>query len=1243
MGVVYEALDKSRNHRVALKTLTRAEPSAIYRLKNEFRALADVVHPHLVGLHELFVEDDRWFFTMDFIDGIPFIQHARASDDSWGPTITIPPEKTVGLPSQGGAVSPSAERTVGRLDPVVLRETMLQLVDGVRAIHDARKLHRDLKPSNVLVTRDGRVKILDFGLVSGADFGDIGKTVSGELAGTPGYMSPEQARREPATVESDWYSVGVILYEALTGRLPFGGHVLDVLAAKQERMPVRPREVDASLPEDLDELCVDLLQIAPQRRPKGSEVLVRLGAATSSTARSTPGDGTARAISHQGAGAPPFVGRRGEIEQLSSALGDADRGKPVLMRMHGLSGIGKSALLRHFIDTVAREHGAVVLESRCYERESVPYKGIDGIVDALTRHMRRLPPIEAARLVPRHVDALARLFPVLQRVQAVASTPHRRGLPPDPAELRRKAFSALGDLLGRMANESPLVLCIDDFQWADLDSVNVLRDLFTQPEPAPCLIVVAYRSEESEHSEALRSLEAILSESTFDVRELSVSGLTQLEVSELGRSLAPSLRALNTNLLWQESQGNPYFVHELVQQISDPEEDTPPPSSRLSLEHALRARIGELQEEPRRLLELVAVLGRPTPAKVLSTALDLGDETGSLRLLRAKHFIRMSSGGFVEAYHDRVRVSVVETLSSDDVRSLHARIAPVLEAIRTEPQVLVEHYRAAGNDDRAFLHAIPAAERAAEALAFDHAARFYRLALEILPSERAREAGGLQWKLAEILANAGRPMEAAAAYERAAETMQGGDAARLRTLAAAQKLLAGHVGQGISDLKALLLDNGVEIPSDPLEQFQEGERARKEWEPLAEHLVREGGWRTEGDLAVEERTQLDLLHAAHLGLFGYDQSLLSHVVGNRHGVAACVAREPMRCLRASTALLYGQRSLGMQPRRHNLDIMRAAGEKLDSPLARAWQKFDEGVAAHFAMDGPLAVHAFSEAEQIFSTRCHGVTRELSFVRFHIAANLLLTGRIRDRLNACDEWLRVARERGDFFLELWMTILGCKHLCADDPEAMRREIELMLAQLESLSGVDPSQSVVGVVQMIATYALCQLDCYGDGRDKAWSRLESFRERWESEMLIAAVPLHRLLLQLHQALALAALSGSAAWRTDLELRTVSLAKQLTTSDRPLMAMLGRVLRATLARLRGDREGAITELGAAALHVETWSPIWSHCTRRQVGKLVGGTEGMELIGAADEVLRAEGVANPERWANMWVPGFSSVASAR
>ena len=176
-------------------------------------------------------------------------------------------------PSKSSTGSKPAMRTASyHFDEPRLRTVLGQLAEGVDALHKAGKLHRDIKPPNVLVTADGRVVLLDFGLT--ADLRSV--DTERQVVGTVGHMSPEQAGGEAVSTASDWYSVGVMLYEAMTGQLPFMGSQAEILAAKQKKTAPSPDGLVEDLPPDLLRLCVALLERDPTKRPTGREVVARL-------------------------------------------------------------------------------------------------------------------------------------------------------------------------------------------------------------------------------------------------------------------------------------------------------------------------------------------------------------------------------------------------------------------------------------------------------------------------------------------------------------------------------------------------------------------------------------------------------------------------------------------------------------------------------------------------------------------------------------------------------------------------------------------------------------------------------------------------------------------------------------------------------------------------------------------------------------------------------------------------------
>ena len=219
---------------------------------------------------------------------------------------------------------------------------------------------------------------------------------------------------------------------------------------------------------------------------------------------------------------------------------------------------------------VREDAEALILSGRCYRRESVPYKALDSLVDGLSRWLLRLPPLEAARFLPRDFGALARLFPVLRGVGEATVGRRTTVEIPDAPELRRRGFVALRDLLGRLADDRTVVLAIDDLQWGDLDSGHLLLDLLQPPSAPPLLLVASFRSDEADHSPLLRLLRERrplgVEVLTTEVRELAAAEAEALAVARLGLEGVDS--AVAAKLLVRESGGSPFLMEQLAQQAA---------------------------------------------------------------------------------------------------------------------------------------------------------------------------------------------------------------------------------------------------------------------------------------------------------------------------------------------------------------------------------------------------------------------------------------------------------------------------------------------------------------------------------------------------------------------------------------------------------------------------------------------------------------------------------------------------
>ena len=384
MGVVYEAWDKVREVRVALKTLNGLTPGALQLFKHEFRALADVSHPNLASLYELFAEDGQWFFSMEYVEGGHFLEQVRLGQETAPLSATreslIGPDEPTFVPGsfQGGeaARQPLAQDLC---DTERLRGLLGQLVRAVLALHAAGILHRDLKPLNVKVTPEGRVVVLDFGLAAHAAPAQFDVASQAGIVGTIAYMSPEQASGSRITEATDWYAVGVMVYEALTGRRPFEGSPARILQDKQ-LFDAPPVSRFGNLTAEWEAICAGLLERDPSRRMTGMDLLARLDS------HSTPGSGYSAGSATAARPAERiFVGREAQLSLLHEAFDATEANIPSLALVRGKSGIGKSSLVEHFLRELSGRPNTVVLAGRCYERESMPYKAFDNVVDSMAR------------------------------------------------------------------------------------------------------------------------------------------------------------------------------------------------------------------------------------------------------------------------------------------------------------------------------------------------------------------------------------------------------------------------------------------------------------------------------------------------------------------------------------------------------------------------------------------------------------------------------------------------------------------------------------------------------------------------------------------------------------------------------------------------------------------------------------------------------------------------------------------
>lgn len=244
MAQVYLARDRSLDRPVAVKELVpefATDPSFVERFRREAQAAANLAHPNIVGVYDWGAQDGTYFIVMEYVDGPSLSQVVRRD---------------------------------GPLHPRRAAEIAGEVAAALGFAHSRGVVHRDVKPGNVLLTSTGQSKVTDFGIARALSSSDDDLTQAGSVMGTATYFSPEQAQGLPVDPRSDLYSLGVVLYEMVTGRPPFSGETPLAIAYKHvQDQPVPPSGVIPDLPRGLEAIIMKLLQKRPDDRYASAEEL----------------------------------------------------------------------------------------------------------------------------------------------------------------------------------------------------------------------------------------------------------------------------------------------------------------------------------------------------------------------------------------------------------------------------------------------------------------------------------------------------------------------------------------------------------------------------------------------------------------------------------------------------------------------------------------------------------------------------------------------------------------------------------------------------------------------------------------------------------------------------------------------------------------------------------------------------------------------------------------------------------
>jgi hypothetical protein len=510
MAVVYEVIDRQHGRRLALKRLhhhVRVERDKRARslFEHEYHTLAQLRHPRIVQVFDYALDEQGPFYTMELLDGGDLLQLARAGYAR-------------------------------------VCQTAADVCSALSLLHSRRLLHRDVSPRNIRCTSDGTAKLIDFGVMT-----HVGP--SKDLVGTPAYAAPELVNLQPLDARTDLYGLGASLYFALTGRNAYPARSFADLPQLWRRSIPRPSELDHSVPEALDTLVLDLLQLDPKARPaSAAEVLDRLAALVGHAyAQAAPVEAQAYLTT------PAYVGREPELSRIRAKLQRArgQRGGAALVA--AAPGFGRS----RFLDSVVLSGkllGMTVL--RAYAEQAEP--GEYCAVHALLTQLKAAVPDATAR-------ALQDVMPVLGHIAPELAVGTELQHFEDRSALRPQLQHALRKVLRAVSAEQPILIAIDDLPLLDEPSVAALALLAREVDDVALQLVATAPADYATAEDSAFRLYTELAS------RVSLHALTHKQAHALLVSVFGETTHLDSlvDQLMQRTHGNPRDLMRLSQHLVD--------------------------------------------------------------------------------------------------------------------------------------------------------------------------------------------------------------------------------------------------------------------------------------------------------------------------------------------------------------------------------------------------------------------------------------------------------------------------------------------------------------------------------------------------------------------------------------------------------------------------------------------------------------------------------------------------
>jgi serine/threonine protein kinase len=816
-GFVYRATDQQTGHQNAIKILRLNNQDDVLQNRHGFRRMMSIDHPNLAKVDQIYQFGEHTCLAMEEVSGVTFARKMKQ-------LLAMPKQQAFDF----------------------LASLLRDYGTGLAVMHANGLVHRDIKPHNLMVDRDGRGKIIDFGLVDHFNLnpqfemdGWIDGIRFGSRLGTPRYYAPEVIWSKRYLPSGDIFALGVVFTESL-----------NILTNESNWQPNAPEkqsglsqdfatdiqdnanqlreslgELSPLVPDLIREACESMLDRYPSERPTAMRI-ARLGMPPGHVIDWPEED--------------VLVGRSRELQTIKAWVDDIFEGKVSRLHISGVSGIGKTRLVEEAISYIESKRWGQVFFGQCRAREDAPLQAFMQMCDLIAH---RYSQSDRDPIVLDYVSArvICQTFPVMGTVVKSAVTPvtsknHPVRYPSESdndvadreaTPSRQEALDAAIAICDRLRDLGPLFLVVDDTQWADRDSLNVLDHLRTSAESGNGLGVLTL----SRWDQQRQKLPA---DHWIKLEKLTIQqGVQVLQLAADRHDLIIDQKELSA--LAAASDGSPFRLQEVAEEfcsggllacdqaraefLSDVDPDDPSTSYAV-IDRFWRRRAGVLSEDAKRLLPLVAAGGKVSTTQLAELS-GLGDAVDAAvsQLSRSRLVVDDATGGeCISIFHDRVADQLIAGLTEAEKRKAHLDWASLLisNGDPSNSTRIAGHLFAADRPRQAVHFAILAAEKADLLVAKTEAGRWYKKAADHTEGE---ENAHLVTLAAKAYHEADQPSLAAECYLELAELTDGKERQKNLQLAVILNIKSGRFSFVRAQLAELASHLNLPLPKSSIATY----------------------------------------------------------------------------------------------------------------------------------------------------------------------------------------------------------------------------------------------------------------------------------------------------------------------------------------------------------------------------------------------------------------------------------------